>query len=99
MANDQLTNSQMRDIEALLHPYTNANTHRQVGAHLIDRGEGIYVFDEAGNRYIEGMSGLWCAGLGFGDHELIETAQEQLAKLPYYHLSASSIAGSCVRPP
>ena len=86
MPNDQLTNSQMRDIEALLHPYTNAGTHRQVGAHLIDRGEGVYVFDEAGNRFIEGMAGLWCAGLGFGDAELIETAQEQLAKLPYYHL-------------
>ena len=33
----QLTNAQTRDIEALLHPYTNAATHRQVGAHLIDR--------------------------------------------------------------
>ena len=86
MPNDQLSNSQMRDIEALLHPYTNAGTHRQVGAHLIDRGEGVYVYDEAGTRYIEGMAGLWCAGLGFGDKELIETAQEQLAKLPYYHL-------------
>ena len=29
-----LSNAQMRDIEALLHPYTNAATHRQVGAHL-----------------------------------------------------------------
>ncbi|MEM9098979.1 MAG: aminotransferase, partial [Pseudomonadota bacterium] len=86
MANDQLTNSQMRDIEALLHPYTNAGQHRQVGAHLIDSGEGIYVYDEAGKKYIEGMAGLWCAGLGFGDRELIECAQEQLAKLPYYHL-------------
>lgn len=86
MANDQLTNSQMRDIEALLHPYTNAEQHRKVGAHLIDRGEGIYVYDEGGTKYIEGMAGLWCAGLGFGDKELIETAQEQLAKLPYYHL-------------
>ncbi|MEM7176902.1 MAG: aminotransferase [Pseudomonadota bacterium] len=86
MANDQLTNSQMRDIEALLHPYTNAPAHRTVGAHLIESGEGVYVYDEAGKRYIEGMAGLWCAGLGFGDQELIEAAQEQLAKLPYYHL-------------
>ncbi|MEM7505315.1 MAG: aminotransferase [Pseudomonadota bacterium] len=86
MPNDQLTNSQMRDIEALLHPYTNAGAHRQVGAHLIESGEGVYVYDEAGKRYIEGMAGLWCAGLGFGDQELIECAQEQLAKLPYYHL-------------
>ena len=82
----QLTNAQTRDIEALLHPYTNAATHRQVGAHLIDRGEGVYVYDERGTKFIEGMAGLWCAGLGFGDAELIDAAKEQLDRLPYYHL-------------
>ena len=81
-----LTNMQARDVEALLHPYTNAVMHRQVGPHVIERGQGIYVFDDAGNRYIEGLAGLWCAGLGFGDEELIEAAREQLGKLPYYHL-------------
>ena len=86
MVDSQLTNSQTRDIEAILHPYTNAGTHGTVGAHLIERGEGVYVYDEKGKRYIEGMAGLWCAGLGFGDRELIECAREQLGKLPYYHL-------------
>ena len=88
MAHDTrpLTNAQTRDIEALLHPYTNAVTHRQVGAHLIERGEGIYVHDDQGRRFIEGMAGLWCCGLGFGDQELIEAAKEQLDRLPYYHL-------------
>ncbi|MEM7190411.1 MAG: aspartate aminotransferase family protein, partial [Pseudomonadota bacterium] len=62
-----LTNAQMRDIESVLHPYTNAATHRQVGAHLIEKGEGVFVYDDQGNRFIEGMAGLWCAGLGFGD--------------------------------
>ncbi len=81
-----LTNAQTRDIEALLHPYTNAKTHRQVGAHLIERGEGVYVYDEHGTRFVEGMAGLWCAGLGFGDAELIDAAKEQLDRLPYYHL-------------
>ena len=62
-----LSNAQMRDIEALIHPYTNAAAHRQVGAHLIESGEGVYVNDDQGNRFVEGMAGLWCAGLGFGD--------------------------------
>ena len=83
-----LTNAQSRDVEALLHPYTNAVQHRQVGPLVIERGEGVYVYDEEGKRYIEGMSGLWCAGLGFGDEELIDAAREQLGKLPYYHLFA-----------
>ncbi len=81
-----LSNAQTRDIEALLHPYTNPANHRRVGAHLIERGEGIYVYDESGHRFIEGMAGLWCAGLGFGDAELIDAAKAQLDRLPYYHL-------------
>jgi 4-aminobutyrate--pyruvate transaminase len=81
-----LSNMQTRDVEALLHPYTNAVQHRKVGPHIIERGEGVYVYDDAGKRYIEGMAGLWCAGLGFGDAELIEAAREQLGRLPYYHI-------------
>ena len=81
-----LSNMQTRDVEALLHPYTNAVQHRRVGPHVIESGEGVYVYDDAGHRYIEGMAGLWCAGLGFGDAELIEAAREQLGRLPYYHL-------------
>ncbi|QIE57848.1 aspartate aminotransferase family protein [Pikeienuella piscinae] len=81
-----LSNAQTRDVEALLHPYTNAVQHRKVGPHVIERGEGVYVFDDSGKRYIEGMAGLWCAGLGFGDSELIDAAKEQMGKLPYYHL-------------
>ncbi|MEM7499331.1 MAG: aminotransferase [Pseudomonadota bacterium] len=88
MADDMLTNAQTRDLEALLHPYTNAVHHRKVGAHLIEGGSGVHVWDDRGRRYIEGMAGLWCCGLGFGDQELIEAAQEQLARLPYYHLFA-----------
>ncbi|MEO1612822.1 MAG: aminotransferase class III-fold pyridoxal phosphate-dependent enzyme, partial [Pseudomonadota bacterium] len=81
-----LTNMQARDVEALLHPYTNAVQHRKTGPHVIETGEGVYVYDDSGKRFIEGMAGLWCAGLGFGDAELIDAAKEQLDKLPYYHL-------------
>ncbi|MEM9145244.1 MAG: aminotransferase [Pseudomonadota bacterium] len=86
MAHDTLTNAQARDIEALLHPYTNGVSHRKVGAHLIESGEGVFVYDDGGRRFIEGMAGLWCCGLGFGDAELIDAARDQLGKLPYYHL-------------
>jgi 4-aminobutyrate--pyruvate transaminase len=81
-----LTNVQTRDVDALLHPYTPLHTLRQIGPIVLESGKGIYVTDTQGRQYIEGMSGLWCAGLGFGDEELIEAATEQLRKLPYYHL-------------
>jgi 4-aminobutyrate--pyruvate transaminase len=82
---NQLTNWQTRDVEALLHPYTNAVQLRLTGAHIIEAGEGIRVRDQAGRSYIEGMAGLWCCGLGFGEPELVEAAREQLGRLPYYH--------------
>ncbi len=84
--NQPLSNSQMRDVEALLHPYANAVALRQTGPHIIDRGEGIRVFDEKGRPFIEAMAGLWCAGLGFGNAELVEAARVQMERLPYYHI-------------
>ena len=84
--NQPLSNFQARDAEALLHPYANAVALRENGAQIIERGEGIRVFDQAGRPYIEGLAGLWCVGLGFGNAELVEAARAQLEKLPYYHL-------------
>jgi 4-aminobutyrate--pyruvate transaminase len=81
-----LTNLQTRDIEAVLHPYTALHKLKTTGTLVIERGEGVYVYDTHGKAYIEGMSGLWCAGLGFGDAELIDAATRQLKELPYYHI-------------
>ncbi|WP_181705810.1 aminotransferase [Chthonobacter rhizosphaerae] len=81
-----LTNVQTRDVDAVLHPYTPLHTLRQIGPLVLESGKGVYVYDTHGKEYIEGMAGLWCAGLGFGDEELVDAATEQLRKLPYYHL-------------
>jgi len=74
-----------RDVAYHLHPYTNAKKHEEVGPLLIDRGEGIYVFDNTGKRYIEAMSGLWSVGLGFSEKRLVQAATRQMERLPYYH--------------
>jgi 4-aminobutyrate---pyruvate transaminase len=81
-----LSNFKSRDVEALLHPTTNLHTHRTAGPLVLDRGEGIYVVDTDGKRYIEGLAGLWCTALGYGNAELIETAREQMSKLSFTHL-------------
>ena len=87
MPQDQpLSNVQVRDVEAVLHPYTPIHRLREAGPLVIARGKGVFVYDTQGKSYIEGMSGLWCAGLGFGEEELVEAATEQLRTLPYYHL-------------
>lgn len=74
-----------RDLAFHLHPSTNLALVQAEGPLVISRGEGVYVYDEAGNRYIEGMAGLWCAGLGFSEKRLAEAAYRQMLALPFYH--------------
>jgi 4-aminobutyrate---pyruvate transaminase len=75
-----------RDVDSLIHPFTDLARHAAEGPLVIDRGEGVYVYDQDGNRYLEGLAGLWCAALGFGEQRLVDAATEQLGKLPTYHL-------------
>jgi len=74
-----------RDIASVLHPYTNLKKHETDGPMVVTEGKGVHVFDENGKAYIEGMAGLWCTSLGFGEERLVEAAAAQMRKLPYYH--------------
>ena len=75
-----------RDISYLLHPYTNIREHEKTGPLVIERGQGVYVYDDQGNEYIEGLAGLWSVAVGFGEERLVRAATEQLKKLPFYHI-------------
>jgi 4-aminobutyrate--pyruvate transaminase len=77
-----------RDIAYTLHPYTNLSAHETRGPLIIEGGEGIHVIDDQGNRYIEGLAGLWCVGLGFSEKRLVEAARKQLEAMPYTHTFA-----------
>ncbi len=87
---------QAKDIAYHLHPYTNLVLHEQQGPQIITKGEGIYIFDDAGKRYIEGLAGLWCTSLGFSNQRLIDAATRQLNELPYYHNFAHKTASPVV---
>src|SRR5215210_4821790 len=81
-----LSNLAVRDIETLVHPYTNLATLRDTGPLVLERGQGVWVYDSEGKGYIEGMAGLWCTALGYGNEELIEAASAQMRKLSFAHL-------------
>lgn len=68
---------------SLLYPTTNLTQVEQLN---IVRGDGIYVYDDMGNRYLEGLAALWCSALGYGNQELIEAITQQLKTLPYSHM-------------
>ncbi|MBO9355354.1 aminotransferase class III-fold pyridoxal phosphate-dependent enzyme [Bordetella petrii] len=80
-----LNDTQRRDVQYQLHPYTNAVAHQRTGPIVIERGEGVYVYDDQGRRYLEAMAGLWSVAVGFGEQRLVDAASRQMQKLPYYH--------------
>ncbi len=58
---------------------------------IITEGKGSWVTDIDGNRYLDGMSGIWCVNIGYGRQELADAAYEQLKKLSYYPLTQSHV--------
>jgi 4-aminobutyrate---pyruvate transaminase len=67
----------------MIYPTTNLTATEQL---VIERGEGVYVYDSNGKQYLEGLAGLWCTSLGYGNEEIIQTAAEQMRKLTYSHM-------------
>src|SRR5581483_2332589 len=76
-------NLKAADLAHYVHSSTDLQKHAE--PMVLTRGEGIRIFDDAGRAYIEGVSGLWCVGLGFGERRLAEAAHRQMTTLPYYH--------------
>ncbi len=74
------------DLEHLLHPVTSLPTHHEKGPQFRMRGQGVYVYDEHGKQYLEGLAGLWCTALGYGEEELISVASEAMRNLSYAQL-------------
>ena len=79
----RLSNMAVRDIETVIHPYTNLVRHRETGPLILNEGRGIHLYDDKGKRYIEGLAGLWCTSLGYGNEELVEAAAQSMRKLSY----------------
>ena len=75
-----------RDLQHLLHPTTNLKLHHQVGPRVHDHASGVYLWDNQGKQYLEGMAGLWCTALGYGEEALIQAAEQQMRKLSYSQL-------------
>ena len=85
-----------RDIAYQLHPLVDLRNYDKTGALVIERGEGIYVYDNAGRRYIEGLAGLWSVAVGFGERRLSDAAKRQMDQLSYYHIFAHKTHGPSV---
>ncbi len=68
-----------------IHPFTDTADLNNRGTRVITRAEGVFIEDSDGNRYLDGMAGLWCVNIGYGRKELAEAAYKQMLELPYYN--------------
>jgi adenosylmethionine-8-amino-7-oxononanoate aminotransferase len=66
--------------------FTRMSTYKDADVPVIVRGEGAYVYDDKGRRYLDGLSGLFVSQVGHGRTELAEAAARQAGELAYFPL-------------
>ena len=76
------------DRATMVHPYTDLTAHDDKGPHIITHGSGVRLYDDDGKSYIDGLAGLWCTSLGFGEQRLIDAATRQMQEMAYSHTFA-----------
>lgn len=73
------------DAQHHLHPFTDSDALAEKGVKVITKADGVYIWDAAGNQYLDGMAGLWCVNVGYGRKEIMQAVSEQMLELPYYN--------------
>ena len=71
------------DRRHVLHPWQHFESFERDGALLIEQGEGAYIVDTAGRRYLDAVGGLWCTNIGLGRQEMADAIAAQVRKLAY----------------
>ncbi len=83
MTAPQLTEADRQKFdEQVVYPWEDVSVARSSKTFLT-RGEGIYVYDDAGNRLIDGPGGMWCVNVGHGRTEIAEAIAQQALTLGY----------------
>ncbi len=85
MTQAQTAALQKADSAHYLHPFTDHKDLASKGARIITRAEGVHVWDSNDNKILDGMSGLWCVNMGYGQKSLVDAATKQMTILPFYN--------------
>lgn len=67
----------------LWHPFANMADVKD-NPFIVDRAEGVWIYDRAGKRYLDGTAGLWYCNVGHGRAEIVEAAAAQMRRLDTY---------------
>lgn len=85
--NTNRTGSQWQALDSAhyLHPFTDHKELNAKSARIVTKADGVYIYDTEGHETLDGMSGLWCVNVGYGQTDLIDAATKQMHELPYYN--------------
>ena len=75
------------DRNYFFHPSTHLAQHArgEIPNRIITSGDGCYIFDRDGNKFLDGFAGLYCVNVGYGRSEVSEAIAKQAKELSYYH--------------
>ena len=96
MKNLQAADVEKLDREFVWHPFTQMSDWEKERNILIERGEGVYLYDIHGNRYIDGVSSLWVNVHGHNNQELNSALKEQIDKISHSTLLGLANAPSAI---
>ena len=73
-----------KDRDHYVHPWTDFSTFKEEGSLVLAESEGCFVYDSDGNKFFDGIGGLWCVNIGYGSEEMAQAMADQARRIPYY---------------
>ncbi|MBL4928038.1 aminotransferase [Tabrizicola sp. KVB23] len=85
------------DHDHALHPWTNFGPFEKQGSLVIARGEGCYLWDQGGQRYLDAVGGMWCTNIGLGRKEMAQAIADQAETLAFANYFVDMTNGPAAR--
>ncbi|MYM61819.1 aminotransferase [Pseudomaricurvus sp. HS19] len=73
-----------QDRDHYIHPWTDFSTFKETGSMVLTDSDNVHVQDGNGNRYLDGIGGLWCVNIGYAREEMAQAIADQVRQIPYY---------------
>ncbi len=73
-----------QDKDHYIHPWTDFSTFKETGSMVLADSDNVHVQDGEGNKYLDGIGGLWCVNIGYAREEMAEAIADQVRKIPYF---------------
>ncbi|GGB66973.1 aspartate aminotransferase family protein [Shewanella inventionis] len=81
----KLADLQTADKHHFMHPFTDSKGLAEKGTRVIERAEGVYLWDVMGHKLLDAMAGLWCVNVGYGRQSIVDAVAKQMQQLPFYN--------------